>query len=303
MRLTHLAATLCLFLVAPAFAQAGGARDLINRQLQGVGGYNQSIDDAMNEKQPPAAQPAPAPAPGELKSGWLTRRASNGKSIRLYFSYPATLSKAKPTAGILVLQEWWGLNDDIQQRTRDLATKGFYAVAPDLFDGKTTDDPAEAQKLKAATTDASALSAMKAGLDLIQSEESNGVIDAKRVAALGWCYGGQQALLLSIADPRIKATAIFYGPLVTDPAKLKTLQGPVLGIFGNDDKNPSPDDVKKFQAALKTAGKTDVTIYPFDGVGHAFASKSAAKTGAYNEEKAADAFAKLNAWLDAKLPR
>jgi carboxymethylenebutenolidase len=144
---------------------------------------------------------------------------------------------------------------------------------------------------------------MKAGLDLIQSEESNGVIDAKRVAALGWCYGGQQALLLSIADPRIKATAIFYGPLVTDPAKLKTLQGPVLGIFGNDDKNPSPDDVKKFQAALKTAGKTDVTIYPFDGVGHAFASKSAAKTGAYNEEKAADAFAKLNAWLDAKLPR
>jgi len=135
----------------------------------------------------------------------------------------------------------------------------------------------------------------------LQEEETNGVVDAKRVGVVGWCMGGQQALLLALADPRVKATAIFYGPLVTDAAKLKSLQGPVLGIFGNDDKAPSPDDVKKWQAALKAAGKTDVTVYPFDGVGHAFASKSAAKMGAYNEAKAKEAFDKLYAWLDAKL--
>ena len=152
-------------------------------------------------------------------------------------------------------------------------------------------------------TDAYALTAMKTGLDLLQEEEGNGVVDAKRVGSLGWCMGGQQSLLLSVADTRVKATALFYGPLVTDAAKLKSLQGPVLGIFGNDDKAPSPDDVEKFKAALTTAGKADVTIYQFDGVGHAFASKSAAKMGAYNEAKANEAFAKLYAWLDAKLPR
>jgi carboxymethylenebutenolidase len=152
-------------------------------------------------------------------------------------------------------------------------------------------------------TDSAALSAMKTGLDLLQEEEGNGVVDAKRVGVVGWCMGGQQALLLSLADPRVKATALFYGPLVTDATKLKSLQGPVLGIFGNDDKAPSPADVTKWQAALKAAGKTDVTVYQFDGVGHAFASKSAAKTGAYNEAKAKEAFDKLYAWLDAKLPR
>ena len=110
-------------------------------------------------------------------------------------------------------------------------------------------------------------------------------------------------MLLALADPRVKATAIFYGPLVTDAAKLKALQGPVLGIFGNDDKGPSPDDVKKWQEGLKAAGKTDVTVYQFDGVGHAYASKSAVKSGAYNEAKAKEAFEKLYAWLDAKLPR
>jgi carboxymethylenebutenolidase len=242
-------------------------------------------------------------APGALKSGWLTRKSRDGKDVRLYFAYPAAVTKAKPAAGLIVLQEWWGLNEDMQARTRELAAKGFYAVAPDLYNGKVTEDAAEAVKLKDALTDLAALSAMKTGLDFLQEEETNGVVDAKRVGALGWCMGGQQALLLSLADPRIKATALFYGPLVTDATKLKTLQGPVLGIFGNDDKSPSPADVTKWQAALKAAGKTDVTVYQFDGVGHAFASKSAAKTGAYNEAKAKEAFDKLYAWLDAKLPR
>jgi carboxymethylenebutenolidase len=273
--------------------------------LQGVGDYNQSIEDAMAGKDDSKLPPPPpvVVAPGALKAGWLTRKSRDGKDVRLYFAYPAALSKAKPTAGLIVLQEWWGLNEDMQGRARDLAGKGFYAVAPDLFNGKVTEDPAEAQKLHDAMVDSAALSAMRTGLDLLQEEETNGVVDAKRVGAVGWCMGGQQALLLALADPRVKATAIFYGPLVTDAVKLKSLQGPVLGIFGNDDKAPSLDDVKKWQAALKAAGKTDVTVYPFDGVGHAFASKSAAKTGAYNEAKAKEAFDKLYAWLDAKLPR
>lgn len=287
----------------PLQAQSG-ARGVVDRQLQGIGNHNQAIEDAMNGGNANDNKLPAIPQAGELKSGWITRKSSDGKDVRLYFSYPATLNKAKPAPALIVLQEWWGVNADIQERTRDFASKGFYAVAPDLYNGKVTEDPAEAAKLKEAMTDASALTTMKTGLDLLLEEsQKNGVVNAQRVGAVGWCMGGQQALLLSIADQRVKATAVFYGPLVTDAARLRAVQGPVLGIFGNDDKTPSPDDVKKWQDALKAAGKTDVTVYQFDGVGHAFASKSAAKMGAYNEAKANDAFAKLNAWLDAKLPR
>jgi carboxymethylenebutenolidase len=304
MRLLQLSAILALgsSLALSLHAQIGGAKGVVNRQLNGVGDYNQAIEDAMNGKDDNETPPAQDPA--ALKAGWLTRKSADGKNIRLYFAYPAAINKAKPAAGLIVLQEWWGVNEDMQQRTRDFASKGFYAVAPDLYDNKVTDDPAEAAKLKDAMTDAYALTAMKTGLDLLQEEgQRNGVVDPKRVGSVGWCMGGQQSLLLSIADPRVKATALFYGPLVTDAAKLRNVQGPILGIFGNDDKAPSPDDVKKWQDALKAAGKTDVTVFQFDGVGHAFASKSAAKMGAYNETKANEAFAKMWTWLDAKLPR
>ncbi len=294
----------CLGLSATLRAQVGGVKGVVGRQLNGVGAYNQSLEDAMNgndEKKIPEPQAQPA---GAIKAGWLTRKSADGKNIRLYFAYQANLTKAKPAAGLIVLQEWWGVNDDMQERTREFAAKGFYAVAPDLYDNKVTDDPTEAAKYKDAMTDAYALTAMKTGLDLLSEEaQKNGVVDAKRVGSVGWCMGGQQSLLLSLADPRVKATALFYGPLVTDAVKLKSLQGPVLGIFGNDDKAPSPDDVKKWQDALKAAGKADVTVYQFDGVGHAFASKSAAKMGAYNETKAKEAFDKMWAWMDAKLPR
>jgi carboxymethylenebutenolidase len=144
---------------------------------------------------------------------------------------------------------------------------------------------------------------MKTAADLLEEETTNGVVDSKRIASIGWCMGGQQSLLLSLADPRIKATVIFYGGLVTDANELKKLQGPVLGVFGNNDRAPSPADVEKFKTALKDAGKTDVTIYQFEGVGHAFASKAAAKMGAYNEPKAKEAWAKTWQWLDQKLAR
>jgi carboxymethylenebutenolidase len=295
----------------------GGARRITGRAGAAVEEHNQAVEDAMNEglgrptprpaQQPgQPAQPSQEAAPqsnGDVKAGWITRKSRDGKEVRLYFAHPANLVKNKRIPGLLVLQEWWGVNDDIQERTREFAAKGFYAVAPDLYYGKVTDSPEEAAKLKGSMTDAAAMTAMKTGLDLLQDEVRLGSIDAAHVGAIGWCMGGQQALLLSVADPRVKATALFYGPLVTDAAQLKSLQGPVLGVFGNDDKAPSPADVEKFKAGLKEAGKKDVTVLQFDGVGHAFASKSAAKMGAYNEEKAKEAWAKTWEWLDAKLPR
>jgi carboxymethylenebutenolidase len=288
-----------------SFAQVGGARRITNNVGNAIEEHNDALNNAMNEglgnqvpQQPNAPQNADA-----LKTGWLTRKSRDGKDVRLYFAYPGSLNKSKRVPALLVLQEWWGVTEDIQERTREFAAKGFYAVAPDLYYGKHTEDPAEAAKLKSSMTDAAAMTAMKTGLDLLQEEVRNGVVDAAQVGVMGWCMGGQQALLLAIADPRVKATAIFYGPLVADPVQLKNIQGPILGVFGNSDTSPSPADVDRFKAALQAAGKKDATILQYEGVGHAFASKSAAKMGLYNEEKAADAWAKTYQWLDTKLPR
>lgn len=293
-----------LGIVSVSQGQVGGARRVTGNVNNAVQEHNDAVNDAINEgmgNRP--AQRQEQAAPNALKEGWLTRKSRDGKDVRLYFAYPGNVARGQRIPALLVLQEWWGVNEDIQERTREFAAKGFYAVAPDLYGGKVTDDPAQAGQLKAAMKDEDAMTAMKTGLDLLQEEVRNGVVDAGHVGAIGWCMGGQQALLLSVADPRVKATAIFYGPLVTDPAQLKNLQGPVLGVFGNTDQSPSPAEVEKFKSGLNTAGKKDVTILQFDGVGHALASKSAAKMGMYNEENASEAWAKTWEWLDKKLPR
>ncbi|HVS69906.1 MAG TPA: dienelactone hydrolase family protein [Phycisphaerae bacterium] len=281
-----------------------GVKDFVHNSIDNaVQQHNQALEDEMDQDSKPQ-QMQRVSNPAAAKAGWITRKSQDGRDVRLYFAEPANLNKAHPTAAVILVQEWWGVNDDMQERTREFAQHGYYAVAPDLFYGKTTDDPAKAAQLKDGMTDAAAMTAMKTGLDLISEEARNGVVNPQRVGVVGWCMGGTEALDLAMHDGRIHATAIFYGPLETDWLKLKPIDGPVLGIFGNNDKAPSPADVNKFVVALKQAGKQgdNVTIYRFDGVGHAFASKSAAKMGAYNEAKAKDAWGKMWAWFAKKLP-
>ena len=275
----------------------GNLKKNIQDQLQGA-----QQERAKQAEEATKTPTSTAPAPTAIKQGWITRKARDGKTdVRLYFACPQNLNKAKPTAGVVLVQEWWGVNDDIRERAGEFARRGYYAVAPDLYHGKVTADPAEAKKLHDAMSDATAMVDMKTAIDLLEEEATNGVVDRQRIAAVGWCMGGEQSLLLSLADSRIKATVIFYGPLVTDAEKLKQLQGPVLGIFGNNDTAPSPMNVEHFKNALKTAGKTDVTIYQFDGVGHAFASKAAMKMGLYNAEKSKEAWGKMWEWMEQKL--
>ncbi|MCL2639806.1 MAG: dienelactone hydrolase family protein [Phycisphaerales bacterium] len=283
-------------LVTTAFAQIGKLKSNLQNQIQ------DAQDEQGRQLKEITGEASFAEVP--LKQGWITRKASDGKTdVRLYFAHPRSLNRLRPAAGLVIIQEWWGVNDDIQERVREFAQRGYYAVAPDLYRGKATDDPAEAKKLHDAMNNAAAMMDMKTALKLLDEEADKGLVDSNRIAAVGWCMGGEQSLLLSLSDPRIKATAIFYGPLVTDPQQLKKLQGPVLGIFGNNDKAPSPEDVERFKNALKSAGKTDVTIFQFDNVGHAFASRAAAKMGLYNEEKSKEAWSKLWAWMDQKLAK
>jgi len=277
---------------AAAQAQLTGIRDKIQNRL----------DQAQQERDQ-AAQNAGVEAPGAVKDavGWVTRIAADGTKVRLYVAHPFMKPGDTPKLpAVVLLHEWWGLNDDIVQRTEEFAGKGYYAVAVDLYDGKVTKDPAEAAKYKDALTDAGALARMKAGLDVLTALAGKGGVDAGRIAAAGWRMGGNQSLKLALGDARVKACVVFYGTPITEAAKLKALQGPVLGIFGKEDKGIPVAQVDAFEKGLKEAG-IKAEILQYDGVGHAFASKAAAAMGMYNEAKAKEAWGKMWEWL-GKMP-
>jgi len=285
------AALLCLASATLAQLNPG---HIVGGIQQGAADQEKALEEAMNQQSPKNLDPST-----NIPNGWTERKTADGQTVRLYVQHPAIEGSAAPNLpALLVVQEWWGVNDDIQKRTQDFAAKGYYAVAVDLYDGKTTADATEAAALKTALTDAAAQKRLKAGVDFLADLAAKGTVSKARTGVIGWCMGGQQACLLATTDPRIKATVIFYGPLVKDPAELKKIHGPVLGIFGNDDTAPGPADVNAFEKSLKDA-KIEVEIHRYDAAGHAFASKSSPDR--YKEPQAKDAWDKTWAWLDKNL--
>lgn len=283
------------FLLAPALGQAPpGMKDRIKRTL----------DNAQNQRNEQMENAGVADAnTAKQDAGWITRTAPDGTKVRLYVAAPHIEAGTTPNLpALVVVQEWWGVNEDIRQRTEEFAAKGYFAVAVDLYDGKVTDKPEEAAELKGKLTDPAALTRMKTAVNYLTAKANDKIVDEKKIGVVGWCMGGTQALNLAANDPRIDAVAVFYpGSPLSDPKKLKNIKGPVFGVFGKTDKNPSPEQVDKLAKALEEAGVKH-TFHSFEGVGHAFASKAAQKTGMYNEEKAQQAWKEFYTWLETTLP-
>ena len=200
----------------------------------------------------------------------------------------AAKPKGKAKGAVLVLHEWWGLNDWIRHQADELAKEGYLALAVDLYKGKVATEPAEAMALMKAFDEASADKVEEAGIEWLK-KNAPGV----KVATLGWCFGGGQSLRSSLNDAKdVDATVMYYGPPELDPAKLKVLRGPVFGIWGNKDKGIPPGKVDAFDKALTEAGvKHEFHRYDAD---HAFANPSG---GNYNGEAAKDAWEKTRKFL------
>ena len=204
----------------------------------------------------------------------------------------AAKPKGTPKGAILVLHEWWGLNDWVRHQADELAKEGYLALAVDLYKGKVATDPAEAMALMKGFDEASADKVEEAGLEWLKKSAPG-----TKVATLGWCFGGGQSLRASLNDPKdVDATVMYYGPPETDPAKLKKLRGPVLGIWGNKDKGIPPEKVAAFDKALTEAGVKH-EFHPYDA-DHAFANPSG---GRYNGEAAKDAWEKTRKFLASVL--
>jgi carboxymethylenebutenolidase len=205
--------------------------------------------------------------------------------------YLALPSGAGTHPAIIVIQEWWGLNDWVKQQADRFASQGYVALAPDLYRGKVATDPNMAHELMRGMPQDRAMSDLRGAFNYLADRKD---VDAKRIAVIGWCMGGGYAIDFAIAEPRLAAAVMNYGHTLTDPATIAKLHPPLLGNFGAEDRGIPPADVSAFEAALKKAGKSvDFKVYP--GAGHAFMNPN--NTGGYVEGAAKDAWARIDAFL------
>jgi carboxymethylenebutenolidase len=188
---------------------------------------------------------------------------------------------------VVVIHEWWGVDDGIKDQARALAAEGYLALAVDLYRGKVTHDEAEAHQYMMGLSADRALRDLRAAVSYLKRRSD---VRRGRIGAIGWSMGGRYALDLATAEPALAAVVVYYGALPTDPAAIARIRAPVLGHFGGDDRGPSPDQATAFGAAMKRAGgSVDVELY--EGAPHAFASRGN-PWGGYREAAARDAWAR-----------
>ena len=181
-------------------------------------------------------------------------------------AYVAKPEGPGPFPVVIMIHEFFGLNESIVGKAEGLAEEGYFVIAPDTFRGSTT------SWIPRAIYQVITNSPEQVNTDLdsvFAWLETQPEVDASRIGIAGFCYGGRASLLYSLHNNGIAATVIFYGSSETDPEVLKSLPGPVLGIFGGADMTISEADVKAFEAGLNEAGiSNEITIY--EGQPHAF---------------------------------
>ncbi|HEY4126752.1 MAG TPA: dienelactone hydrolase family protein [Gammaproteobacteria bacterium] len=225
---------------------------------------------AMHHDDSPNASPVTVPKPAQPVTGSDVIYATvGGKQVNGYLVRP---SAAKgPLPGVIVIHEWWGLNDNIRKTADRLAGEGYEALAVDLYNGQSAENPDDATKyMKAVMADKdSAKDNLKQAYVYLHDHEH-----ATKMGVIGWCFGGGWSLQTALLFPdKLDAAVMYYGQPVTDVDTLKTLKMPLIGFFGEKDMGITLADVTAFQAALKQAG-VNAEIHEYPDAGHAFANPS-----------------------------
>ncbi|MBE7471678.1 MAG: dienelactone hydrolase family protein [Anaerolineales bacterium] len=211
---------------------------------------------------------------------------SDGETLMGYLARP---QGDDPKPAIVVIQEWWGLNDHIKDVANRFANEGFVALAPDLYHGAVTTEPDEARKLVMELDMAEAVKEIQRGIDFLQEQS---YVAGPKVGVIGFCMGGGLALQTALAEADLGAAVAFYGrPLSPDQAG--QVKAPVLGLYGATDQGIPVADVEAMGNALKEAGvESEIQVY--EGAGHAFFNDTAPS---YNAEAAKDAWPRTLEWF------
>ena len=233
-----------------------------------------------------AASTQPASHPGKIVKLKGSREPFNG-----YLVEP----KGKgPFPAVIVIMEWWGLNDQIKGVADRLAKAGYVALVPDLYYGTATTDPEKAHELMRGLDQKEALADLGSAMNYLRSLPEVG---KSHIGSLGFCMGGGLSLQLALSRPDLSGAVMFYGTPDTDPLDLDKAACPVLGFFGAEDQGIPVAKVEEMAKELNEVGEgADVKIYP--GAGHAFFNES---RPSYNAEAAADAWTRTLTFFNARL--
>jgi dienelactone hydrolase len=216
--------------------------------------------------------------PVEYKQGDTT--------LRGMLAYDDAVKDKRPA--VIIVPEWWGLNDYPKTRAKQLAELGYVAFAIDMYgDGKTTEDPKQAGEWSGAIRKdpQTAKARFDAALDALKKNEH---VDANKIAAIGYCFGGGVVVNMARAGEPLAGVVSFHGAIGTDtPAKPGAIKTNILVCHGGDDPMVTRDQVAKFEKEMKDAGANyEVKIY--DGAQHSFTNPAADRHGikgiAYNEK-------------------
>ncbi|MGI9307792.1 MAG: dienelactone hydrolase family protein [Gammaproteobacteria bacterium] len=256
----------------------------------------QELEATMKEhgNETPVASPMAAYEPAQPVSGKaVVYHTADGQEIQGWLSRPDNASGELPA--LIVIHEWWGLNDNLRRASERLAGEGYVTLAIDLHRGQTADIPKDAMKMGRVLGENKepALANIKDAIAYLQNE-----VGATKIGVIGWCQGGRWSLATALNFPAdIDAAVIYYGRVTDDKEELEALDMPILGIFAGDDFIVPPKTVYRFAAAMADL-KKDLEFYMYRDAAHAFSNPSGEE---YNAEAATDAWKHTTAFLERNL--
>ena len=255
-----------------------------------------NVDAMSREHAGDSTEPSPAAEVAPVRpvvSQTMAYTEHRDELVYGYFSAPADMFE--PLPAVIMIHEWWGLNDNIRAMADRLAAEGYIVFAVDLYAGEVAQTPDEARDLmmRAVEDPDSANDNIRAAYDFVKSTAG-----APRIGSLGWCFGGGWSLNTARLFPDdLDASVIYYGQVTADEEALRPINTPILGLFAAEDTGIKVASVEAFRDALERLRKNyEVHIYP--GVGHAFANPTGRN---YDAATAEDAWAKTLEFLDRHL--
>ena len=229
----------------------------------------------------------------------------DGSSMEGYLTQP---EGDGPHPAVVVIQEIWGVNSHIQSVADRLPAQGYVGLAPAMFHrqgrmiaGLHEEFPSAISWMQQCT-DAGIVADVSAAVDYLKGQS---FVQSDKIGIVGFCFGGRVSYLAAASISDLAASVVFYGgnimgSLGDGPSPFDRTSGiacPVLGLFGEEDANPTPDDVNTIDAEMTRLGKTH-EFHQYAGAGHGFHCDV---RGSYRAEAAQDAWGKALAWFDANL--
>ncbi len=272
---TMLGWAVVLLTLSGCATKQGAAKGNTGARLEALGGLTEQEFQALHELKTEAAPP---------RKGQMLEVGG----ARAYLSLPENVST--PVPGVLVIHEWWGLNEHIMHWADRLAAQGYAALAVDLYGGKVATTPEEAMAAMKTVDPQRSVELLRAAHQFLMTDMR---VQSTRTGVIGWCFGGGWSLRAGMSIPELDAVVMYYGRPVLDVEELKSIKAPVLAIFGTKDESIPNDMVEEFDEALSDAGVAHRTL-KYDAP-HAFANPSSPER--YNAEASAAAWEQVKGFL------